>query len=172
MSVLMRRRVIGLFLLFAASAICFAQEGPSPQGNSSVDEPIKADDPRAIKAHDDIQALMLRMIDRWNAHDLAGYMEGAWKSKDFLMVIDAEEIRGWAEAFATYQRGYPDPNTMGNVVCDRLETQLIKTDVALAVMRWTLYLKGGKVLGTSSLVVRQFSDGWKVVSDHSTTLEP
>jgi hypothetical protein len=39
-------------------------------------------------------------------------------------------------------------------------------------MRWTLYLKGGKVLGTSSLVVRQFSDGWKVISDHSTTLEP
>ena len=99
-------------------------------------------------------------------------MAGAWQSKDFLMVIDAEEIRGWTEALAAYQRGYPDPNAMGNVVCDRLETQLITPEVALAVMRWTLYLKGGKVLGTSSLVVRQFSDGWKVVSDHSTTLEP
>jgi hypothetical protein len=168
----MRRRIIGLFLLFAASAICFAQDGTPPQASSSADDPIRADDPRAIKAHDEIRTLILGMIDRWNAHDLAGYMEGAWKSKDFLMVIDAEEIRGWTEAFAAYQRGYPDPNAMGNVVCDRLETQLITPDVALAVMRWTLFLKGGKVLGTSSLVVRQFSDGWKVISDHSTTLEP
>jgi ketosteroid isomerase-like protein len=61
---------------------------------------------------------------------------------------------------------------MGTVVCDRLETQLITQEVALAVMRWTLVLRGGKVLGTSTMVVRKFTDGWKVVSDHSTTLEP
>jgi len=167
----MLRRVIGFFIV-ATNAICFAQDATPPLVTAHTDEPIRADDPRAQRAHDEVQALILKMIDRWNAHDLAGYMAGAWQSKDFLMVIDAEEIRGWTEALAAYQRGYPDPNAMGNVVCDRLETQLITPEVALAVMRWTLYLKGGKVLGTSSLVVRQFSDGWKVISDHSTTLEP
>jgi hypothetical protein len=40
------------------------------------------------------------------------------------------------------------------------------------VMRWTAYLKGGKILGTSTMVIRKFEEGWKVISDHSTTLEP
>jgi ketosteroid isomerase-like protein len=167
----MRCRAIG-FLMFVTSAICFAQEATSPLITARTDEPIRADDPRAIQAHNEIQAVILGANERWNAHDIDGFMEGAWKSSDFVMVIDAQEIRGWAEALAAYKRGYSDPTMMGTVVCDRLETQLITQEVALAVMRWTLVLKGGKVLGTSTMVVRKFTDGWKVVSDHSTTLEP
>ena len=87
-------------------------------------------------------------------------------------MVDAQEIRGWAEALATYQRGYSDRSTMGNLICERVETQLITPDTALVVTRWTLYLKGGKVLGTSTMVARNFADGWKFISDHSTTLEP
>lgn len=158
--------------MVVTSAIGFAQDATSPLVTAHTEEPIRADDPRAIQAHKEIQALIFGANERWNAHDIDGFMEGAWKSNDFLMVIDAQEIRGWAEALAAYKRGYSDPATMGTVVCDRLETQLITSEVALAVMRWTLVLKGGKVLGTSTMVVRKFADGWKVVSDHSTTLEP
>ena len=167
----MRCRAIGL-LIFLTGAICFAQDPTPPLVTAHTDEPIRADDPRAIQAHTEIQALIFANNERWNAHDIDGFMEGAWKSKDFLMVVDAEEIRGWSEALAAYHRGYPDPSSMGTVVCDRLETQLITPEVASVLMRWTLYLKGGKVLGTSTLVVRKFSDGWKVVSDHSTTFQP
>jgi hypothetical protein len=160
-------------VLFASiGLICSAQEPVAPVVKEHTDEPIRADDPRAIQAHAEIQTLIFGNIERWNAHDIDGFMEGAWKSKDFVMVVDAQEIRGWAEAVAAYHRGYADPNSMGNVVCQGLETQLITPEVALVVMRWTLYLKGGKVLGTSSIVARKFVDGWKVVSDHSTTLEP
>ena len=167
----MHRWIIG-FLIVAASAICFAQDATPPLATARTDEPIRADDPRSIQAHAEIQALVFYMIDRWNAHDIDGYMEGAWKSKDFLVVVDAEETRGWTENLASYHRGYPDLSMMGSVVCERLETQLITAEVALVVMRWTLYLKGGKVLGTSSMVIRHFAEGWKVVSDHTTTLEP
>jgi ketosteroid isomerase-like protein len=167
----MRCRAIG-FLIVAATAICFAQEATPPLLSERTDEPIRADDPRAIQAHDEIQKLILTMIDRWNAHDIDGYMEGAWKSKDFVMVIDAQEIRGWAEALAAYKRGYSDPSTMGTVVCEGLESQLVTPEVAFVLMRWTAYLKGGKILGTSTMVIRKFQEGWKVISDHSTTLEP
>jgi hypothetical protein len=167
----MRRWIIG-FLIVAASAVCFAQDATPPLATAHTDEPIRADDPRSIQAHAENKALVFDMLDRWNAHDIDGYMEGAWKSRDFLVVVDAEETRGWTENLASYHRGYPDPSMMGTVVCERLETQLITTEVALVVMRWTLYLKGGKVLGTSSMVTRHFEEGWKVVSDHTTTLEP
>jgi ketosteroid isomerase-like protein len=164
-------RVIG-FLIVATSATCFAQDVTPPLVTAHTDEPIRADDPRAIQAHNEIQALVFKMTERWNAHDLAGFMEGLWNSKDFLLVVDAEEVRGWTDVYAAYQRGYPDPSTMGTLVCERLETQLVSSEVALVFNRWTAYLKGGRVLGTSTMVARKFADGWKLVSDHSTTLEP
>jgi hypothetical protein len=168
----MRCRAIGLLIL-ATSAIGFAQDATTPPVVSQrTDAPIKADDQRAIQAHDEIQKVILTAIDRWNAHDIDGYMEGVWKSKDFVMVIDAQEIRGWAEALATYKRGYSDPSSMGTVVCEGIESQLVTPEVGFVVMRWTLYLKGGKILGTSTMVLRKFEEGWKVISDHSTTLEP
>jgi uncharacterized protein (TIGR02246 family) len=167
----MRCLAIGFFIV-ATGAICFAQDStPSPLISHS-DELIRADDPRAIQAHAEIQALIFHMTERWNAHDLAGFMEGLWKSKDFLLVVDAEEVRGWTEVYAAYQRGYPDPNAMGTLVSDHLETQLVSPDVALVFNRWTAHLKGGRVLGTSTMVAHKFSDGWKIISDHSTTLEP
>jgi hypothetical protein len=168
----MLRRTVGFIVVIGTSAISFAQETTPPLVTARTDEPIKADDPRAIQAHQEIQALILAANDKWNAHDIDGYMEAAWKSRDFVMVVDAQQIRGWAEVTAAYHRAYPNVDSMGHVVCDRLETQLITPDVALAIMRWSLFLKGGKTLGISSLVVRHFADGWKVVSDHSTTLEP
>jgi hypothetical protein len=168
----MLRRTVGFILMLGTSAISFAQDTTPPLVTSRTDEPIKADDPRAIQAHQEIQTLILTANDKWNAHDIDGYMEAAWKSEDFLMIVDAQQIRGWAEVTAAYHRGYPNPDSMGHVVCDRVETQLITPEVALAIMHWNLYLKGGKTLGISSLVVRHFADGWKVVSDHSTTLEP
>lgn len=167
----MRCQAIG-FLILVTSAICFAQNSTPPLVTTYTDEPIRADDPRTFQAHTEIQALVFHMTERWNAHDLAGFMEGLWKSNDFLLVVNAEEVRGWTEVYAAYQRGYPDPNTMGTLVSDHLETQLVSPDVALVFNRWTAHLKGGRVLGTSTMVVRKFSDGWKIISDHSTTLEP
>jgi uncharacterized protein (TIGR02246 family) len=167
----MHGRVIS-FLFVATGALCFGQEVPPPPVSANTEETIRADDPRAIEAHEEVQALIFKMTDRWNAHDIAGYMEGVWKSKDYLMVIDGHETRGWAEAYAAYQSGYADSSVMGSLTCDRLETQMMTPELALVVDRWTLYLKGGKILGTSTMVVRKFVDGWKIISDHSSTVEP
>src|ERR1700733_645434 len=99
-------RVIGFFIV-ATSAICFAQDATPPLVTAHTDEPIRADDPLAIQAHSEIQALAFKMTDRWNAHDLAGFMDGLWKSKDFLLVVDAEEVRGWNEVYAACHGEYP-----------------------------------------------------------------
>ena len=168
----MRNGVGAFILVFLVVLMSSAQEPAPPVVKAHVDDPIQANDPRSVQSHAEIQSLVFSMTERWNAHDLEGFMEGSWKSKDFLLVIDAQEIRGWAEALAAYQRGYADRNMMGNLVCERLETQLITPETALIVTRWTLYLKGGKVLGTSTMVGRKFAEGWKIISDHSTTLEP
>ena len=39
-------------------------------------------------------AVCLKMLDRWNAHDIDGYMEVYWKSPELLVVVDAEQFNG------------------------------------------------------------------------------
>jgi hypothetical protein len=33
--------------------------------------------------------LLLRMLDRWNAHDIDGHLEAYWRSADLLVVVDS-----------------------------------------------------------------------------------
>jgi hypothetical protein len=60
-----------------------------------------------------VYQLILKMVDRWNNHDLDGYMQGFWKSDDLLAVLESEVHWGWSDLYNSYARGYPDRNLMG-----------------------------------------------------------
>jgi hypothetical protein len=53
--------------------------------NSSVSQP---DDQQVYQ-------ILLKMLDRWNAHDIEGYLEVYWKSPELLVVVDSEQFIGW-----------------------------------------------------------------------------
>jgi hypothetical protein len=122
-----------------------------------------------------IYALIATMVDRWNAHDIDGYMETLWKSPDFLYVVDGEEILGWGNLLAAYKRGYPDTAAMGTVKEERCMIQLLTSDIALALDWWTATFpsSGHKVYATTTYNVRRFPapDGWKVVAFHTSFIE-
>ncbi len=40
----------------------------------------------------------LKMLDRWNAHDIEGYLEEYWKSPELLVVVDSEQFNRLAAA--------------------------------------------------------------------------
>ena len=67
-----------------------------------------------------VYQLILRMVDRWNNHDLEGYMASFWKSDDLLTVVESEVHWGWTDLYHYYARGYPDRNLMG-----QLDLQLV-----------------------------------------------
>src|SRR5580704_11689718 len=60
-----------------------------------------------------VYGILLKMLDRWNAHDIDGYMEVYWKSPELLVVVDAEQFNGWQQLHDSYINGYPDPAGMG-----------------------------------------------------------
>ena len=60
--------------------------GTAP-ANSSVTTP---DDQQVYE-------LLLKMLDRWNAHDIEGYLEVYWKSPELLVVVDSEQFNGWQQ---------------------------------------------------------------------------
>jgi hypothetical protein len=81
-------------------------------------------DPNANKTVvEQVYRLILKMVDRWNKHDLEGYMAGFWKSDDLLTVVESEVHWGWTDIYNNYARGYPDRKLMGQLDLQRLQVR-------------------------------------------------
>jgi hypothetical protein len=120
-----------------------------------------------------VYGVLLKMLDRWNAHDIEGYLEVYWKSPELLVVIDSEQFNGWQQLHDSYIDGYPDRNAMGFINPARSQVKLLKPDLALALTWWSVTFSTSKrrVVGNTTMDLQKFDDGWKVVASHSSTAE-
>ena len=71
-----------------------------------------------------VHEVTLKMLDRWNAHDLEGYMEVYWNSPELLVVVDSEQFNGWQQLHDSYVNGYPDRNSMGFIQPTRIQVKV------------------------------------------------
>jgi uncharacterized protein (TIGR02246 family) len=110
------------------------------------------------------------MLDRWNAHDIEGYMEVYWKSPELLVVVDAEQFNGWQQLHDSYVNGYPDRSAMGFIQPKRIQVKLLKPDIALALTWWSVSFPSSKqeMVGDSTMNLQKFDDGWKIVASHTS----
>ena len=152
-----------LALGFCPAAI--AQEQNAWQFGSLLANPIvsKPDDQQVYE-------VLLKMLDRWNAHDIEGYMEVYWKSSELLVVIDSEQFNGWQQLHDSYVNGYPGATGMGFIQPNRIQVRLLKLDLALALTWWTVNFPSShqKVVGTTTMNLQKFDDGWKIVASHTS----
>ena len=120
-----------------------------------------------------IYELLLQMLDRWNAHDIAGYLACYWKSPELLIIVDSEQFNGWQQMHDSYTAGYPDKASMGFATPARIQVKYLKPDIALALTWWSISFPNSKrkVVGNTTMNLQKFDDGWKVVSAHSSTAE-
>jgi hypothetical protein len=120
-----------------------------------------------------VYEVLLKMLDRWNAHDIESHLEAYWKSPELLVVIDSEQFNGWQQLHDSYINGYPDRNSMGYINPARIQVKLLKPDLALALTWWTISFPNSKqkVVGNTTMNLQKFDDGWKVVAAHSSTAE-
>jgi len=120
-----------------------------------------------------VYEVLLKMFDRWNAHDIEGHLEVYWKSPELLVVIDSEEFNGWQQLHDSYVKGYPDRNAMGFIQPKRIQVKLLKSDLALALTWWSVSFPGSKhkVVGNTTMNLQKFDDGWKIVASHTSTGE-
>src|ERR1700736_6512675 len=118
-----------------------------------------------------VNDVLLKMLDRWNAHDIEGYMEVYWKSSELLVVIDSEQFNGWQQLHDSYVNGYPGATGMGFIQPNRIQVRLLKLDLALALTWWTINFPSShqKVVGNTTMNLQEFDDGWKIVASHSST---
>jgi hypothetical protein len=129
-------------------------------GNSSLPE---TDDQQIYK-------VLLKMLDRWNAHDIDGYLEAYSKSSELLVIIDSERFDGWEQLHDSYVNGYPDRNAMGFIEPKRVQVKLLKSDLALALTWWWVSFPSSKqkVVGNTTMNLQKFDNGWKIVASHTS----
>jgi beta-aspartyl-peptidase (threonine type) len=165
-NIVSRKRSQNFILSVGISAGLFcpllnAQEVRSLPANSSVSKP---DDQQVYE-------VLLKMLDRWNAHDIEGYMEVYWKSPDLFVMVDSEQFNGWQQLHDSYVNGYSAGTAMGFVEPARIQVRLLKPDLALALTWWTINFPSShrKVVGNTTMNLQKFDDGWKIVASHSST---
>jgi beta-aspartyl-peptidase (threonine type) len=158
-------------LAILALSLCLpamAQEQSGRQfGSLSADSTVSTTDAQQI------HAVLLKMLDRWNAHDIEGYLEVYWKSPELLVIVDSEQFSGWQQLHDSYVNGYPDRNSMGFIQPRRIQVKILRPNLALALVWWSISFPNSKqkVVGNTTMNLQKFDDGWKVVAAHFSTLE-
>jgi hypothetical protein len=160
----MHRLALLIFAFLVLAAPLMAQEKSWEIFDSSVPEPalVKSDS-------QEIYETVLKIIDRWNQHDIEGSLAPYWKSPDLLVVINLDQYNGWQQLHDFYIKNYSDPNSMGKLAPARLSVKLVKPDVALALI-WSevTFPDSKKKLDQNTLLLlRKFEDGWKITAEHT-----
>jgi hypothetical protein len=119
--------------IFTISALSFRQPVMAQEQNGWQLDSLRANSSISKSDAQQVYEVLLKMLDRWNAHDIEGYLEVYWKSSELLVVVDSEQYNGWEELHDSYRNGYPDRNAMGFIEPKRIQIKLLKPDLALAL---------------------------------------
>jgi beta-aspartyl-peptidase (threonine type) len=162
-----------LIKILAISALSLCLPAMAQSQTAWQFDSLRADSSVSKPDAQQIYDVMLKMLDRWNAHDIEGYLDVYWKSPGLLVVVDSEQFNGWQQLHDSYINGYPDRNSMGVIDPKRIQVKLLKPDLALALTWWSISFPTSKqkVVGNTTMNLQKFDDGWKVVVAHSSTAE-
>ncbi len=131
---------------------------------------------KAAGPESDIRAVLDAQVAAWNRGDVEAFMVGYWKSEKTTFLSSSGVSRGWQALLERYKRSYPDKKTMGTLAFSDLEINMLGRDAAFILGHWALDReKDGKPDhpgGVFTLVARKFPDGWRIVSDHTSSVAP
>lgn len=124
----------------------------------------------------EIEKLLTTQAECWNDGDIDGFMQTYWKSEDLTFSGGGNTTRGWQATLDRYKKSYPK-DKMGQLTFDGLETTLLSGEAAMVLGKWHLLIpqeKGEdeKKDGNFTLVLKKIAGDWKIIHDHSSTLEP
>ncbi len=151
----MRPAHLALFAIFLCCAISAHSRNPTKSPND-------------VKAS--VENVLHQQVEAWNRHDLDAFMSGYWNSPDLTFFSGAKEVSGWQPTLERYRKTYQgEGREMGKLEFSELNVQALGNDAAFVRGAWHLTMPDGKTPhGLFTLVFRKFSDGWKIVHDHTS----
>jgi beta-aspartyl-peptidase (threonine type) len=152
-----------------------AQTNPVVGTNSEVapalESATRAQGSKATKSA--IRAELEEQVSAWNRGDLKGYMQGYWHSQELTFFAGSKESAGWESAYQRYRTAYLGKDNkdkqMGKLTYTNLRIEVLSPESAFVRGGWQLTTKdGSKRAGLFTVVLRKFSEGWRIIHDHSS----
>ena len=81
----------------AISALSFWLPVVAQEQNGWQFDSLRANSSVSKSDSQQVYEVLLKMLDRWNAHDIEGHLEVYWNSPELLVVVDAEQFSGWQQ---------------------------------------------------------------------------
>jgi beta-aspartyl-peptidase (threonine type) len=136
--------------------------------SARLTEPIAEDD--SIKQ---IRDVLARQQSDWNKGDLDAFLTGYWNSPKVVFQSGGHRYDGWEAMRDRYRKRYQaEGKAMGRLSFSSIEIELLAPEAALVRGGWRLTLPDGSHPGgLFTLIFRKFSDGWKIVHDHTSAEE-
>jgi beta-aspartyl-peptidase (threonine type) len=108
----------------------------------------------------------------WNKGDVDAFLEGYWHSPELTFSGTSGIARGWDAVRARYKKNYADRATMGQLEFSDLQFRFLGPDAALVLGHWHLTRAKRDIGGVFSLVWQRFPEGWRIIHDHTSVVEP
>ena len=107
----------------------------------------------------------------WNRGDIPAFMDGYLESETLRFASGGTVVRGWRETLERYKLRYDTPGKMGELEFSELEIERLGPDAGVIHGRWQLRRDGDDPSGLFTLITRRTQDGWKIVSDTTTSAD-
>jgi uncharacterized protein (TIGR02246 family) len=119
-----------------------------------------------------IKAVLEAQQAAWNRGEVDAFLVGYWHSSELTFSGSSGVARGWDGVLARYKKNYPDRAAMGQLDFSDLEFRFLGPDSAMVLGRWHLKREKDELGGVFTLVWQRFSDGWKIIHDHTSSVTP
>jgi beta-aspartyl-peptidase (threonine type) len=164
------RTFLVLSLAIATVLVAALIVGPEVAAQSAgAKSEAKADPKSADSAK--IVAVLTAQQSAWNRGDVDSFVVGYWESPELTFSGSGGVARGFEGVRARYKKNYPDKAAMGELAFSDLEFHFLGADGALVLGKWHLKREQGDIGGVFSLVWQRFPEGWKIIHDHTSTVD-
>jgi uncharacterized protein (TIGR02246 family) len=125
-----------------------------------------AANPQTVEA---VRAVLQAQQAAWNRGDIDGFMEGYERAGTTTFISGDELTHGWQTVLERYKRNYTSREKMGMLTFSELDIQSIGPSYVLADGRWQLTVGSETPHGRFTLLLRQTSNGWRIIHDTTTS---
>ncbi|WP_299366241.1 nuclear transport factor 2 family protein [Winogradskyella sp.] len=114
-----------------------------------------------------IRLVMEKQEIAWNNHDLEGFMEGYWKSKDLKFYGSNGLTLGWDDTLARYKKAYPTKAESGRLNFTINDISRIERDNYWVMGEYHLKRETGDAEGVFIIIFKKINSEWKIIADMS-----